>query len=210
MLFLFGESTRARAEPCGTHTCPVCQSPQDFTHQKESRWFTFFAIPLIPIEEEAAYWRCENCFASFTPGDVSLPSQVEPVQLLIAYLLLGYGHAESAEIADEISLKLTGFELEPETFRALKHELARGSIDIVERVSNYAPRVGGIGKQQIVEAAFLTTYICCEMQYEDRLRVNLIGNALGVGLEFVDYAIAACRKQNYYGVRRLLATEPGV
>jgi hypothetical protein len=48
------------------------------------------------------------------------------------------------------------------------------------------------------------TYVCCEIQYEDRLRVNLIGNALGVSLEFVEYAVQKVRQNSYYGVRRLV------
>ncbi|MEK9872100.1 MAG: hypothetical protein VW831_20455, partial [Gammaproteobacteria bacterium] len=61
-----------------------------------------------------------------------------------------------------------------------------------------------------IEAAFLTTYICCDLQYEDRLRINLMGNAMDVGLEFVEYAIRQTRKTNYYGVRRLAKAEAAI
>ena len=48
----------------------------------------------------------------------------------------------------------------------------------------------------------------CSMRI--RLRINLIGNALGVGLEFVDYAIQQSRKKNNYEIRRLRHLEPEV
>ena len=81
---------------------------------------------------------------------------------------------------------------------------------MVERVSQFASSMNAIGKQTVVEAAFLTTYVCCDLQFEDRLRINLIGNALGVGLEFVDYSISQIRKQGCYGVRRLNIVESAV
>ena len=81
---------------------------------------------------------------------------------------------------------------------------------MVDYVRSHAASMNSVGKQQVIEAAFLSTYACCELQYEDRLRINLIGNALGVGLEFVEYCIGQSRRQNYYGVRRLGLTEQEV
>ena len=43
-----------------------------------------------------------------------------------------------------------------------------------------------------------------------RLRINLMGNAMDVGLEFVEYAIRQTRKNNYYGVRRLASAETAI
>ena len=70
--------------------------------------------------------------------------------------------------------------------------------------------MNAVGKQAVIEAAFLTTYACCDLQYEDRLRINLVGNALGVGLDFVEYAIDNVRKQSYLGVKRLSKLSPPV
>ena len=49
------------------------------------------------------------------------------------------------------------------------------------------------------------TYVCCEMQHEDRVRINLIGDALGTSTEFVEAVMNHVRSQSYYGVRRCLA-----
>ena len=70
--------------------------------------------------------------------------------------------------------------------------------------------MNAVGKQAVIEAAFLTTYACCDLQYEDRLRINLVGNALGVGLDFVEYAIDNVRKQSYLGIKRLSQLSPPV
>ena len=166
-----------------------------------------FSIPVLPIEQVAKYWRCENCFNSYRPGELGEPSQSFVVKLLIIYILKGYNQHHHRAVAAEICLKLTGFDLLEDEYQRLLQELSSGSIDIVKRVSRYASYINGVGKQQIIEAAFLTTYCCCDMQYEDRLRVNLIGNALGTSLEFVEYAIGQTRKQNYYGVHHVTNAE---
>ncbi len=166
-----------------------------------------FAIPLLPIEESARYWRCEHCFSAYVPNELALPTSVPLVKRICVYLLLGYEQHSHLPLAQEICRKLTGFDLPEEELTALRREISAGKIDMVEQVSRHTAALNGPGKQQIIEAAFLATYACCDLQYEDRLRVNLIGNALGADLPFVDYAIAQARKQNYYGIHRLAQLE---
>jgi hypothetical protein len=88
--------------------------------------------------------------------------------------------------------------------RKAAFQLETGDSQYLEYLRQASSRINSQGKVQIIEAAFLMTYVCCEIQYEDRLRVNLIGNALGVSLEFVEYAVQKVRQNSYYGVRRLV------
>lgn len=210
MLFLFGERLRSKATPVGEHRCSVCQSDQPFTEQNENLWFALFGIPLLPFEDKARYWRCENCLAAYDRNALGEPSHVPLVKRVIAYLLMGYRQDQHRRIAGEICLKITGFDFEGTEFDRVTREIGAGKLDMVEIVRRTAPTLNAIGKQQVLEAAFLATYICCDLQYEDRLRINLMGNAMDVGLEFVEYAIAQTRKQNYYGVRRLSHVESAV
>ena len=210
MFFLFGESVRSFETPLGDKECPVCLSQQPFTEQTESLWFSLFQIPLLKIEDGALYWRCEKCLNPFAINAVNIPSQVAVTRQIIVYILLGYGHSQHKQMAEEICLKLTGFNMTDEEYSELLSRLGSGHEDMVEAVRQFAPTMNAIGKQAVLEAAFLATYVCCDLQYEDRLRINLIGNALGVGLEFVDYAIAQSRKQGYYGIRRLSYVESPV
>ncbi|MBT4159810.1 MAG: hypothetical protein HOC70_00300 [Gammaproteobacteria bacterium] len=207
MLFLFGESVRSKCTDVGSHDCGVCRGRQPFTEQIESLWFCLFAIPLIRIEDRARYWRCENCLSAFDRNNLEEPAHVPLVKRVIAYLLLGYRQDQHESIASEICLKITGFEYSGREYKEAIAFLDRGDVEMADIVRTSAPAMNAIGKQAVLEAAFLTTYLCCDMQYEDRLRINLIGNSLDVGLEFVEYAIQQTRKQNYYGVRRLMHSE---
>jgi len=203
MLFLFGESVRSTGSPLGYKECPVCLRQHPFTEQIESLWFNLFRIPLLKIEEKARYWRCEHCLNPFVTNNIDIPSQVAVTQQIVVYIMLGYGQSQQKQTAQEICLKLTGFDLTDQEYSGLANRLGSGLENMVEVVRRSAPSMNAVGKQAVVEAAFLATHVCCDLQYEDKLRVNLIGNALGVGLEFIDYAIAQSRKRGCYGIRRL-------
>ena len=210
MFFLFGERVRTEMSPQGEKSCPVCLNQQQFCEHAESLWFSLFQIPLLKIEDRGLYWRCENCLNPFFVNNVSVPSHVLTVQQIVVYILLGYGYYGKKNVAKDISFKVTGFELNDEQFVQFSRQLGSGHEEMVDLVRKSAPAMNAVGKQAVIEAAFLTTYTCCDLQYEDRLRINLVGNALGVGLDFVEYAIDNVRKQSYLGIKRLSQLSPPV
>ena len=210
MFFLFGERVRSRSNAAGSYHCAVCRSEQTFSEHRESLWFCLFGIPLLPIEQVAHYWCCEGCQSAYAPEQLDLPSAVPVVKKVIVYVLLGYQQQDHLQLAQDICRKLTGFDTPDEEIIAIRRNIAAGSLDMVDQVRGHASAMNGLGKQQIIEAAFLATYACCDLQYEDRLRINLMGNALGMELSFVDAVIEHSRGQNYHGIRRLLQSESRV
>ena len=153
MLFLFGERIRSRATPVGGKYCPVCHGEHEFTEQQESLWFCLFAIPVLPIEQTASYWRCENCLLSYRPNELDQPSSVGVVQRIALYLLMGYNQHTQLSLAGEICLKLTGFELTEDTQAELVREINTGRTDMVDYVRSHAASMNSVGKQQVIEAA---------------------------------------------------------
>jgi hypothetical protein len=210
MILFAGESVRSKSDPVGQHECGTCHGVQHFTEQHESLWFCVFWIPVVPLQTIARYWRCEQCLTAYLPGDTQVASSAQLVKRIVSYLLLGYNQRQHQQLAAEICLKLTGYPFELEEYQQVLRDIESGNVDIIDHVRSNSSAINGIGKQQILEAAFLATYVCCDLEYEDRLRINLIGNALGVGLEFVEYSIAQSRKQNHYGIRRLGHVESAV
>jgi hypothetical protein len=210
VILLFGERARAKTTPIGSRSCAVCDAEQPFSEQLESTWFCLFGLPLLPIEQFARYWRCEHCLSAYEPGELGAPSSVSLVKRISLYILLGYNQHAHAAVAQEICLKLCGFELTDSEMKNLVRDISARHVDMVDYVRSHSPFLNAIGKQQVLEAAFLATHACCELQYVDRLRINLIGNALGVGLEFVEYAIQQSRKKNNYEISRLRNLEPEV
>ena len=209
MFFLFGERVRTEMSPQGEKSCPVCLNQQQFCEHAESLWFSLFQIPLLKIEDRGLYWRCENCLnpslliMSACPlcTNCAADSGLHSFGLRLLW---------KENVAKDISFKVTGFELNDEQFVQFSRQLGAGHEEMVDLVRKSAPAMNAVGKQAVIEAAFLTTYACCDLQYEDRLRINLVGNALGVGLDFVEYAIDNVRKQSYLGIKRLSQLSPPV
>lgn len=210
MFLLMGERVKSSSRPIGQRSCPVCQSDQAFTEQTESLWFSIFGLSVLPLEQRAHYCRCEHCLSAFKPGEFEYPSSIPIVKDVIVYLLLGYEQQHQVQLASEVCAKLTGFEFPESEVRELCREIASGRLNVAELVRRRADTLNHIGKQQVIESAFLVTYACCDIEYEDRLRINQIGSALDVGLEFVTYAIDEARRQQNYGVRRLPNTRAEV
>ena len=124
---------------------------------------------------------------------------------MLVYIQLGYGMIEHRDLVQDICIKISGFEfLESEI---IEHSRRVGGGDALDYLKIGVPGLNLQGKQQILEAAFLITHACCEIQYEDRLRINLMGNALGVSLEFVNSVIDHVHAHGCYGVRRILPTQ---
>ena len=202
MFFLIGERVRRKTEAIGARQCAICVKSETFMHVVETKWFSLFAIPLLPLEVVADYVVCRKCESAYPYETSTEPSQVDSVKLVTTYILTGYGRQNQTRVMQEIVHKICGFEFSSGEINRFSGHLAGG--DIFELLGNAASTMNDRARLQVIEAAFLSTHVCCEIQYEDRLRINLIGNALGVSLQFVEYAIEEVRRHRFYDVQRLV------
>ncbi|MFT7306408.1 MAG: hypothetical protein ACI9P7_001674 [Candidatus Azotimanducaceae bacterium] len=210
MILIFGEKIKMETILLGERQCPVCQSLKAFHRVKESNYFCLFGLRVLPLEKIADYDSCESCKNAFPPnsnGAVLMPAQLTSLQRVLSYLLVGYGMQDHRALACDIYKKVTGFELHESDIRADINSIERGQSDLFSELAHQNHQLNTRGKQQIVEAAFLVTHSFCEIQFEDRLRINLIASAMGLPIMFVSATIDQVRKQGCYGVRRLLNTQ---
>lgn len=205
MLFVFGEKVHGATLAAGQRDCSVCGRPGPFRRIVETNYFCIFGLRLLPIERVADYLECEQCGNAFadTPD---APVHLEVVQRAVTYILLGYGMHEHRDVAREICKKVTGFEFETGALTHLIQSMDSGDENFFEFLRKRAADMNLRGKQQVIEAAFLMTHASCEIQHEDRLRINLMGNALGLSLAFVGECIEHIRRHSYFGVHRILQT----
>lgn len=204
MFFIFfGEKVHGASVDAGRHACPVCHRVTHFNRIVETNYFCVFGIRLLPLEKVANYYQCDECGCPFD-DTFTVPAQVPLITVVLAYILVGFDMTSHAQVATEICRKISGFDPD---LRALDRDIreftsGRGQIDDLLRQA--AQTVNALGAMQVVQAAFLVTYVCCEIQHEDRLRINRIGTALGVSLQFVQSAIENVREHHYFGVHRLV------
>ncbi len=205
MIFLFGERVHTVELDAGERNCPVCAATRPFVRVVETNYFTVFGLRLLPLERIGDYQRCTVCHNAFDQ-DANEPSHVPLVREAIVYMMLGYGMASHRDTAAAICEKVTGFEFADADIRDLVRSIDSGSEDFFSTLQRESATLNLAGKQQIIQAAFLMAYVSCEMQHEDRVRLNLIGNAMGLPIEFVTECIEAVRSRHYFGIRRLLPT----
>ena len=205
MLFLMGETVRKKCSSLGQRPCAICDREQSFFHVQEVNYFTFFAVPLLPISTVADYCQCEVCQTAYADENQSLPSHVDLVRIVTTYILTGYGMANQVRIIQEIGRKISESDFATTDIKAISRRLEVE--DVMRKLEESSSTMNAFGKIKIIEAAFLSTHVCCEIQYEDRLRINLMGNALGVSIQIVEHAIQEVRRKKYYGVHRLLPTQ---
>lgn len=212
-MFIFGEKIVRSSGKLEDRYCPVCDSSKPFQAVKETNYFCLFGLALLPLEKHADFHLCsycENAFPVSAEGVYELPSQAESARHVIAYLLVGYGMHQHLELGSDVFKKVTGFELPQDQLQQLIRQYDSAALDAIEFLKASSSHMNVRGKRQIIEAAFLVTHACCEIEYEDRLRINLLANSLGLPISFVSATIEQVRQQGCYGVRRILPTQTSV
>lgn len=212
MIFLFGEKIKRETSALGERHCPVCATSKPFSHVRETNYFHAFGLRLLPLEKIADFQQCDFCENAYPYGAEvpKYPAQVALTRTVLAYVLVGYGQQDHKELAADVAKKVTGFELDFDQFLSDVRALAAGRLDLIAQVKADASRLNVRGKQQVIEAAFLATHACCEIEYEDRLRINMIASAMDMSIAFVNATIDQVRRQGCYGVRRILPTQTQV
>ena len=204
MFMLISERLHSCSTAIGHHDCAVCVSQQPFSQVVESNYFCLFGLRLLRLQHLANYPCCDRCETAFRAGNFTEPALTEVVNWVLAYLWSGFGMSHRLDLAEEIGRKVTGRGCSEQRIETCMLQLARRDICDVLRAEAICLNLRG--KLQVIHVAFLTSYACCEIQHEDRLRINLMGTALGLSLEAVEIAIQNVRQQGYYGVQRQLLT----
>ena len=207
MLFIIGDQTVTRILDEGTFACPVCARSQPYQRFVETSYFTLFSVRLLPLRSLADYHQCGSCGNAFHLLESDEPSSLSGVRRVLEYIIVGYDMRDHQDSAQEIFLKLCDRQFKSDEIDREISIIEKGEENAFSFLKKVAYRANVRGKQQIIEAAFLMTHACCEIQHEDRLRINLIGNALGVSLDFVEAVINRVRSEGYYGVRRNLIVQ---
>ncbi|MFG0336096.1 MAG: zinc-ribbon domain-containing protein [Maioricimonas sp. JB049] len=66
LFLIFGISTKLKAKPSGPFVCPACQTERPYAELRQSRWFTLFFIPLIPLGSSSqGRVQCTACGSEF-------------------------------------------------------------------------------------------------------------------------------------------------
>jgi hypothetical protein len=80
-MIIYGTSGREVLIGEGQFHCPQCDSPQHFRHNRITRYFTLYFIPLFPVSNHGEFVQCSQCQGQFVPDVINYrpPSQGERI-----------------------------------------------------------------------------------------------------------------------------------
>lgn len=199
MLFLLGEKTVASTENLGQFSCPICDANKSLFRVTEKNYFTIFLIRILPLGITANYNQCEGCGHTYHSLDADVPLYFEPLQSVLAYLLAGYGLSHGIGVSQKIFSAITGKEVSAKEIQRQINQINDGS-SLFEQLKVNTDKLSLLDKSLIVEAAYLLVYAARPIEYEERLQINLIGNALGLCLEAVNAIVKNLGAEQYRGI----------
>ena len=199
MLFLLGEKTIPSTENLGEFNCPICNTNKMLVRVIEKNYFTIFFIRILPLGTTADYNLCDGCGHTYASLDANTPLYFETVQSVLAYLLAGYGLNHGIGVSQKIFEAITGKEVSATTIQQHINQINHGS-SLFEQLKTNVDKLSWLDKSLIIEAAYLLVYAARPVEYEERLQINLIGNALGVCLETVNAIIKNLVSEQYRGI----------
>jgi len=199
MLFLLGEKTVASTESLGEFNCPICDTNKTLFRVIEKNYFTLFFIRILPLGTTADYNQCEGCGHTYSDLDAVTPLYFETVQSVLGYLLAGYGLSHGIAVSQKIFKAITGKEVSATEIQHHIKQMNQGS-SLVEQLKSNVDKLSWLDKSLIIEASYLLVYAARPIEYEERLQINLIGNALGVCLEAVNAIVKNLSAMQYRGI----------
>jgi hypothetical protein len=70
-MIIFGFSSKVKARPAGQFQCPVCRAPRTYAELRQSRRFTLFFIPVLPLgSSRLGRVVCTTCGSEFAEDAV--------------------------------------------------------------------------------------------------------------------------------------------
>ncbi len=64
-MIIFGTKVRKKTVNSGQFFCPRCRAMRTYNHQKGTRYFTLYFIPLIPMGDVGEFIECSVCGGMF-------------------------------------------------------------------------------------------------------------------------------------------------
>jgi len=202
MLVLFGEKTVASTEPLGDFNCPVCNCEESLIGVIEKNYFTAFFIRILPLDTTADYNQCSGCGHAYDSISAEEPLFFSTVKSVLSYLLAGYGLNHGIEVSRKIFHAITMSDTSTSDIQNPINQFNHEN-NFFEHLKHSAKTMSWLDKSLVVEAAFLLIYAARPIEYEERLQINLTGNALGIGIEGVNAIIKKLQSQQYRGIQSL-------
>lgn len=104
MLLIWGFKGRSKTIASGVFFCPREGGDRNYEHKQAKRWFTFFFIPLIPLNDLGDFVECTSCKSTYYPSvlEGKTVGEIEDVSTIairhvVVSMLKADGHVDDRE-----------------------------------------------------------------------------------------------------------------
>ncbi|MEM9319917.1 MAG: TerB family tellurite resistance protein [Pseudomonadota bacterium] len=165
MILIWGTRGRTSEVYSGDFYCPDCCGQKGFALQEVKRWFTFFFIPIFPINTLGKYVECGDCKSTFNERVLQLDPERARVELEAAFsvaakrvmfkMALADGEIDQSEI-DQITLAFANIakrEIDAGDIAAELEAARNDTSSVVDYLRAIAPNLNDTGKELVMRSA---------------------------------------------------------
>ncbi|MEL7459486.1 MAG: TerB family tellurite resistance protein [Pseudomonadota bacterium] len=165
MIIIWGFRGRTKAVDGGDFYCPDCASRADYALQEVKRWFTFFFIPIFPINKLGQYVECGGCKGTYNERVLAMDPERAQAEFEAAFsvaakrvmfkMALADGAIDQSEI-DQITQAFSNIakrEIDPGDIAAELEAARSDPSSVADYLRAVAPGLNDTGKELVMRAA---------------------------------------------------------
>ena len=165
MILIWGTRGRTKAVDQGDFYCPDCASRKDYDLQEVKRWFTFFFIPIFPMNTLGQYVECSSCKATYNERVLQMDPERARAEFEAAFsvaakrvmfkMALADGDVDQTEI-DQIAQafsNITKREIDAGDIAAEIEAARDDNRSIADYLRTVAPGLNDTGKEMVMRSA---------------------------------------------------------
>ncbi len=187
MLLIWGFTVRYSTLDGGTFFCPHEGGDRPYERKQAKRWFTFFFIPMIPLNELGEFVECTGCKRGYDQQVLSNPTSAQLLDNLanamrqaVVSIIRADGHIDDAEKDAAVEV-MKHYSDTPYARQHLDHDLETlPEHGLVEHFTGCAGILNSHGKESLLAACAQLAIADGDVAPEELALLHEAGTALGM------------------------------
>lgn len=187
MLLIWGFKVRYADVASGTFYCPHEGGDRPYVKKLAKRWFTFFFIPIFPLNELGQFVECSSCQRGYDERVLTNPTTAQLMDNLanaarqaVTAIIRADGHVDEAEKQAAVEI-MASYTDTPYEMQHLEWDLANlPAHGLVEHMTNCAGILNPHGKEALLGACLRLAASDGDVAREEIDLINQAGLALGM------------------------------
>ncbi|MEM9132090.1 MAG: TerB family tellurite resistance protein [Actinomycetota bacterium] len=202
MLLIWGFRARTKMLSEGVFYSPAAGGDAPYKLLEAKRWFTFFFIPLIPLNTLGTFVECQATKATYDPKILDNPTNAQftdQLSLGLREVVAAVAAADGAisEAEERLAVAIVGRQIQGYDVAAFRADVAQAGVaPLDQRLVYLAGALNAQGKESLLGAAATIMASDGAIDERDRAEVERIGSLLTMSPAHVKGIIATAHEQS--------------